>query len=208
MEPAPRDLQGAETHPGHGRCPRRLHHQLDRRREPVRRPNRDPTGPRLSMMPIASARMYSWSPSLTAAWHRLLVWVSARAEVPLAVLDLADPLPLDEIWRREDLGCVFMCGYPWALRRDRPHLLAAPVPSPLRYGGRPIYFTDFVVREDSPFTRLEDTFGGCLAYSTGPPPPASTPPPFHLLPNPPPIRPRSTSGCWGPSCDRSLSSMR
>ena len=47
------------------------------------------------MMPIASARMYSWSPSLTAAWHRLLAWVSARAEVPLAVLDLADPLPLE-----------------------------------------------------------------------------------------------------------------
>ena len=88
------------------------------------------------MMPIASARMYSWSPSLTAAWHRLLAWVSTRAEVPLAVLDLADPLPLDEIWRREDLGCVFMCGYPWALRRDRPHLLAAPVPSPPRYGGQ------------------------------------------------------------------------
>jgi len=116
--------------------------------------------------PIASARMYSWSPSLTAAWHRLLAWVSARADVPLSVLDAADPLPLDDIWRREDLGCVFMCGYPWALRRDPPHLLAAPVPSPARYGGRPVYFTDFLVRHDSPYTKLEDTFGGRLAYSS------------------------------------------
>jgi ABC-type phosphate/phosphonate transport system substrate-binding protein len=118
------------------------------------------------MTPIASARMYAWSPSLTAAWHRLLEWVSVRAGVPLDVLDQADPLPLDDIWRRDDLGCVFMCGYPWALRRDRPHLLASPVPSPARYGGRPVYFTDFIVRDNSPYTRLEDTFGGGLAYSS------------------------------------------
>ncbi len=117
-------------------------------------------------LPIASARMYSWSPSLTAAWHRLLAWVSARAGVPLEVLDLADPVSLDEIWARGDLGCVFMCGYPWALRAERPHLLAAPAPAPPRYGGRPVYFTDFIVRADSRYQRLEDTFGGCIAYST------------------------------------------
>jgi len=150
------------------------------------------------MMPIASARMYSWSPSLTAAWHRLLAWVSARAEVPLAVLDLADPLPLDEIWRREDLGCVFMCGYPWALRQDRPHLLAAPVPSPPRYGGRPIYFTDFVVREDSRFTRLEDTFGGCLAYSTEHSHSGYNAARFHLLAYRSPSRPTFYQRLLGP----------
>jgi len=118
------------------------------------------------MMPIASARMYAWAPSITAAWHRLLTWLSSRAEVPLEMPDQPDTLPLDDIWEREDLGCVFMCGYPWALRLDRPHLLAAPVPSPPRYGDRPVYFTDFIVRDDSPYVRLEDTFGGCLAYST------------------------------------------
>jgi ABC-type phosphate/phosphonate transport system substrate-binding protein len=117
------------------------------------------------MPAIASARMYSWSPTLTAAWQRLLDWVSARAEVPLAVLTLADPYPLEELWARDDLGCVFMCGYPWVMRSERPHLLAAPVPSPPRYEGRPIYYTDFVVRADGPHRTLEDTFGGCIAYS-------------------------------------------
>ena len=116
-------------------------------------------------MPVASARMYSWAPTLTAAWKRLLEWVSARAGNATQVLEIADPYPLEELWAREDLGCVFMCGYPWALRERRPHLLAAPVPSPSRYRGQPIYFTDFVVRADSPYTTLEDTFGGCLAYS-------------------------------------------
>jgi ABC-type phosphate/phosphonate transport system substrate-binding protein len=116
-------------------------------------------------LPIASARMYSWSPSLTAAWRRLLEWVGARAAVPLEVLDHADPFPLEELWVREDMGCVFMCGYPWALRAERPHLLAAPVPSPPRYGGRPVYVTDFIVRADSRHQTLEDTFGGTIAYS-------------------------------------------
>ena len=117
------------------------------------------------MIPVASARMYSWSPSLTAAWRRLLEWVAARAGGALNVLEIADPYPLETLWARDDLGCVFMCGYPWAMRTERPHLLAVPVPSPPRYGGRPIYFTDFVVRADSPYQTLEDTFGRCIAYS-------------------------------------------
>ncbi len=109
------------------------------------------------MIPVASARMYSWSPTLTAAWRRLLEWVADRSGGGLKVLELADPYPLEELWARDDLGCVFMCGYPWAMRAERPHLLAAPVPSPARYDGRPIYFTDFVVRADSDYRSLEDT---------------------------------------------------
>ena len=116
-------------------------------------------------LPVASARMYSWSPALTAAWKRLLEWISARAGGVVQVLEIADPYPLEALWAREDLGCVFMCGYPWALRDQRPHLLAAPVPSPARYRGQPIYFTDFIVRADSPYQTLEDTFGSTMAYS-------------------------------------------
>ena len=115
---------------------------------------------------IASARMYAWSPSLAAAWQRLLDWVAAAAGVDLAVIDQSGPTNLDELWARQDMGCVFMCGYPWALRRDRPALLAAPVPSPPRYGGRAAYVSDFIVRADGPHHTLEDTFGGVIAYST------------------------------------------
>ena len=121
--------------------------------------------PRTLTLPVASARMYSWAPPITQAWRCLLEWVSTRAGVPLEVLDQADPVSLDALWAREDLGCVFMCGYPWALRAERPHLLAAPVPCPPRYGNRPVYFTDFIVRADSPYRTLEDTFGGTIAYS-------------------------------------------
>ena len=130
---------------------------------------------------IASARMYSWSPSLAAAWRRLLGWVGKSAGVDLAIMDESDPTPLDELWARDDMGCVFMCGYPWALRRDRPALLASPVPSPPRYGGRAAYVTDFIVRADSPCTTLADTFGGAIAYSTEYSHSGYNAPRYHLL---------------------------
>jgi len=109
--------------------------------------------------------MYEWAPSLTMAWRRLLEWVALRAGVALEVLD-SRAVSLDELWAREDLGCVFMCGYPYALRERRPALLAAPVPSPPRYGSRPVYVTDFIVRAEGAFRTLESTFGGRIAYST------------------------------------------
>jgi len=125
--------------------------------------------------------MYSWSPSLAAAWHRLLDWVSARSGVAMNVMDQADPTPLDELWQRPDLGCAFMCGYPWALAADKPRLLAAPVPSPPRYGGRPVYVTDFIVKADGPYRTLADTFGGRIAYSTEHSHSGYNAPRFHLL---------------------------
>lgn len=130
---------------------------------------------------IASARMYAWSPSLAAAWRQLLAAIIARARVDVTVLDEQDPTPLDELWQRDDLGCAFMCGYPWALRPDRPRLLAAPVPSPPRYGGRAVYVTDFIVRADSPYTRLEETFGKTIAYSTEHSHSGYNAPRYHLL---------------------------
>jgi ABC-type phosphate/phosphonate transport system substrate-binding protein len=113
---------------------------------------------------IASARLYEWAPPLVTAWRRLLEWVTARAGVDL---EFAPPdSSLDELWSREDLGCVFMCGYPFALRAQRPALLAAPVPSPPRFGDAPVYVSDFIVSADGPHRKLEDTFGGRIAYST------------------------------------------
>jgi hypothetical protein len=98
---------------------------------------------------IASARMYEWAPSLVMAWRRLLQGVTARARVALEFVN-SPSVSLDELWARKDMGCVFMCGYPYALRADRPDLLAAPVPFPARFGGTAGYVTDFIVRARRP----------------------------------------------------------
>lgn len=114
---------------------------------------------------IACSRMYNVAPGATAAWHALMTWLAAAARVDLTVVEHPFPAPLEDLWERSDLGCAFMCGWPWAEHAAPPHLLAAPVPSPPRYGGRPVYVTDFVVRDDSPFRTLADTFGGRIAYT-------------------------------------------
>jgi ABC-type phosphate/phosphonate transport system substrate-binding protein len=147
---------------------------------------------------VASARMYAWSASLAAAWRRLLAAIIARAGVDVSVLDEHDPTPLDELWQRRDLGCAFMCGYPLALRPDRPRVLASPVPSPPRYGGRAVYVTDFIVRHDSPYTRLEETFGKTIAYSTEHSHSGYNAPRYHLLAYRTPERPTLYGAVLGP----------
>jgi ABC-type phosphate/phosphonate transport system substrate-binding protein len=114
---------------------------------------------------IFNARMYSVAPAAKAAWRELLEWVLERAKVRMDFVDQEPPATLADLWGRNDLGCAMMCGLPYSNRRPRPILLAAPVPSPERYAGRPAYFTDIAVRADAPYRKLEDTFGRVVGYT-------------------------------------------
>jgi ABC-type phosphate/phosphonate transport system substrate-binding protein len=114
---------------------------------------------------VANARMYSATASARADWKQLLAWALARAGLAWDVIDYDAPAPLSALWARNDLGLAMMCGLPFSQRAPRPTLVAAPIPSPARYAGRPSYFTDIVVRADSNYERLEDTFGGVVGYT-------------------------------------------
>lgn len=116
-------------------------------------------------MLVANARMYAVTPAVKAAWQALFAWVARSADVPLSWIDHAAPAPLEDLWKRDDLGAAFMCGFPFASAAMQPQPLAAPVPSPSRYGGKPQYCTDLVVRADSAFTKLRDTFGGRVGWT-------------------------------------------
>jgi hypothetical protein len=95
---------------------------------------------------IANPRMYAVTPTVRHAWRAIFDWVGRHAGVPLVYIDHSAPAPLEELWSRGDLAATFMCGFPFASATPRPLLVAAPVPSPPRYGRRPVYCTDFVVR--------------------------------------------------------------
>jgi ABC-type phosphate/phosphonate transport system substrate-binding protein len=116
-------------------------------------------------MLIANARMYSVSAETAELWRVLLLGVAARARLPLGVIEHAAPRPIDELWRRSDMGAVFMCGLPYSRAEPRPILVAAPLPAPPEFAGRPEYWSEFVVRADSPAHSLEDTFGQRLALT-------------------------------------------
>jgi ABC-type phosphate/phosphonate transport system substrate-binding protein len=115
---------------------------------------------------IANARMYSVTPQVAALWRRLLGVAMAKAGAKVEIVDHAPPAPIAELWQRPDKAAVFMCGLPYSLATPRPALVVAPVPSPQAYGGRACYWTDLVVRADSPFETLAQTFGHRLALTT------------------------------------------
>lgn len=114
---------------------------------------------------IGNARMYAVTPEVEAAWQALLVHIAHDAEVPLDYLPYPAPQPLEELWARPDLGAVFMCGFPIALALAPVVPLAAPIPRAPWAHGRALYRSDLIVRADSPYVRLEDTFGGRSAWT-------------------------------------------
>lgn len=116
-------------------------------------------------IPVANARMYSATPQARADWKELLAWVLKHARLDWPVIDYDPPAALNPFWARDDLGLAMMCGLPFALRPRPAQLIAAPIPSPARYAGRAVYFTDIVVRADAPFATLEDTFGHTVGYT-------------------------------------------
>jgi ABC-type phosphate/phosphonate transport system substrate-binding protein len=103
-------------------------------------------------------------------FYRLLVdWLSHRAGV---AIEVEDCMPWQERERMLDRGEAhigFICGLPYVRKVDRRkplvELLAAPVMQRPRYDGRPIYFSDVVVRADSPLRGFADLCGASWAYN-------------------------------------------
>ncbi len=115
---------------------------------------------------IANARIYSIVPAAGQCWHELLEGLSEGVGVPLKYIEHRPPAPLSELWRRDDLGAVFMGGLPFARSVPRPPIVAAPVPAPQSFQDQPQYWTDLVVRADSDLQTLEDTFGRRIALTS------------------------------------------
>ncbi len=63
----------------------------------------------------------------------------------------------------------WICGWPYVQSADQEdppfELLAAPVMANGRYQNRPVYFSDIVVHQDSPFFRFSDLRGASWAYN-------------------------------------------
>ncbi|HEV2676127.1 MAG TPA: PhnD/SsuA/transferrin family substrate-binding protein [Aliidongia sp.] len=118
-------------------------------------------------MPAAlavNARMYSVAPGAASAWCRLFGWLADAAGCRLHIVDHVFPAPLETLWARDDLAAAFMCGWPFAREGGARPIVAAPIPSSSPQG-RAVYRSHFIMRADSPFATLEQTFGRRLAYT-------------------------------------------
>jgi len=81
-------------------------------------------------------------------------------------------IPWQERERLFDLGDIqilWLCGLPYVDKADLADsgmvLLAVPVPSGRRYHGRPVYYSDVVVRRNSSFESFVDLRGSAVAYN-------------------------------------------
>ena len=139
---------------------------------------------------IGNARMYGVVPEVEAAWQALLAHIADDAGVALAYTAYPAPQPLEKLWARPDLGAVLMCGYPIAMQLADVVPIAAPVPALAWAGGRAVYRSDFIVRRDSRFETLEDTFGGRFGWTVAHSHSGFNAPRHHLLAFRTPGRPR------------------
>jgi ABC-type phosphate/phosphonate transport system substrate-binding protein len=109
--------------------------------------------------------MYAVTAEVEAAWRALLEHVARDAAVALSYVPYPAPQPLEQLWKRTDMGAVLMCGFPIALELAAVIPLAAPIPRAVWAQGRALYRTDLIVRADAPYRTLEDTFGGRAGWT-------------------------------------------
>jgi ABC-type phosphate/phosphonate transport system substrate-binding protein len=114
---------------------------------------------------IANARMYAVTPQVEAFWRTLLAHIADEAGVALTYVEYPAPRPLEALWSRPDLGAVLMCGYAMALGVARVIPIAAPIPRVSWAAGRAVYRSDLIVRDDAPYSKLEDTFGARAGWT-------------------------------------------
>jgi phosphonate transport system substrate-binding protein len=96
-------------------------------------------------------------------------FVATRLAEPDGGSTFIEGTSLDQL-RDGPVDVAFLCGLPYVrLCQDNPLLLtplAAPVLAEPRYRGQPVYFSDIIVRRESPYQSFADLRGRSWAHST------------------------------------------
>ncbi len=101
-------------------------------------------------------------------YRQVVAYAGEASGLPTEMI--ADTSPgLDAMFSGQQIEAAFGCGLPYVWKAaeasPRVRLLAAPVLPAARYGDRPVYFSDFVVRADSPYQSFQDLRGATFAYN-------------------------------------------
>ncbi len=110
------------------------------------------------------------APNAEPACREIAVYLAQKTGL---AIDFIDDIPWQErehrLLEEGSIDIGWICGLPYVGHADRPapqvELLVAPVMAGQRYGAQPVYFSDVVVRHDSPFQRFADLRGAAWAYN-------------------------------------------
>src|SRR5215216_2803511 len=104
-----------------------------------------------------------------ATYHSIAGYLTFQTGVPIGMVENVPWQERERLLehRQADLGAV--CGAQYVRMAGQPvapvRLLAAPVMRADRYQGRPVYFSDLVVRADAMLQTFADLRGANLAYN-------------------------------------------
>ncbi len=117
-------------------------------------------------MPNRAARVVTFlAPNMWPIYEFTIAYVSQKLHYPM---ELVVGSSYEDLY---DADFSFLCGLPYVLRtapRRTPSAMmaiAAPVLQGDRYQNRPIYFSDVIVRQDSPYASFADLRGCTWAYN-------------------------------------------
>jgi len=109
------------------------------------------------------------APNTESHCRRIADYIGMRLQIET---EFIDDIPWQERERLLDAGEIqvcWICGLPYVGKADLSYsnieLLAAPVMQGERYQGRPVYFSDIVVRSDSRFGDFADLQGARWVYN-------------------------------------------
>jgi phosphonate transport system substrate-binding protein len=105
------------------------------------------------------------APNMTSTYRGVVEEVGRRLGLPAT---LVEGVSLDQL-RQATVDAGFLCGLPYVrLLKEQPgmlRLLAAPVLEEPRYRDRPVYFSDVIVRQDSPSRSFSELRGRSWAHN-------------------------------------------
>lgn len=116
------------------------------------------------------SQVYSYlSPNLFGFYQVVTDFLSRTLELEMCLEQSQCDALDDPNFLTGHLDIAFICGLPF-IRHEQANagqytVLAAPVMQHPRYEGHPIYFTDLIVRADSPYTRWDDLAGSRFCYN-------------------------------------------
>ena len=104
-----------------------------------------------------------------AVYGHLARYLTRRTGLPIEFVSGLAYGTINSMLEDGALDCAFICGLPYVLLHDRPQpaarLLAAPIMKAARYQGQPKYYSDLIVRKDSPYQTLQELRGRTYVYN-------------------------------------------
>ena len=109
------------------------------------------------------------SPNADESCRLIAEHVGRRLGVPVEFVGNASWQERDQMLNDGSADVGWICGLPYIKKvehyPDQFELIAAPVMQHKRYQQRPVYYSDVVVRQDSPFANFNDLRGTRWAYN-------------------------------------------